>query len=105
MAAVKMTAVENMRLFSPDDLKPCLLKNIKFPLIIVIVTHVLRNNHCRNTCLVLTPEITATLKIILATTRVILATNKLVSAREKVIQATTKWSWLILATAEVITST
>ena len=45
--------------------------NIQFPLIIVIVKHVLRNNHYRNTVLVFTPEITATLKIISATTRVI----------------------------------
>ena len=77
-----------MRLFSfgYGDLKPCLLKmNIQFPLIIVIVKHVLRNNHYRNTVLVFTPEITANLKVISATTRVILATNKLVSATEKVI--------------------
>ena len=52
--------------------------NIQFPLIIVIVKHVLRNNHYRNTVLVFTPEITAT-------TRLILATNKLVSATEKII--------------------
>ena len=65
-----------MRLFSfgPGDLKPCLLKmNIQFPLIFVIVKHVLRNDHYRNT---------ATLKVISATTRVTLATNKLVSATE-----------------------
>ena len=59
--------------------------NIQFPLIIVIVKHVLRDNHYRNTGLVVTPEITATLKVISATTRVILATNKLVSASDKVI--------------------
>ena len=54
---------------------------------IVIVKHVLRNNHYRNTVLVFTPEITcaATLKAISATTKVILATNKLVSASDKVI--------------------
>ena len=72
-----------MRLFSfgPGDLKPCLLKmNIRFPLIFVIVKHVLRNDHYRNTV----SEITATLKVISATTRVTLATNKLVSATEKV---------------------
>ena len=77
-----------MRLFSfgPGDLKPCLLKmNIQFPLIFVIVKHVLRNDNYRNTVLVSTPEITATLKVISATTRVILATNKLVSATDKVI--------------------
>ena len=59
--------------------------NIHFPLIIVIVKQVLRDNHYRNTGLVFTPEITATLKVISATTRVILATNKLVSASDKVI--------------------
>ena len=59
--------------------------NIQFPLIIVIVKHVLRNNHYRNTGLVFIPEIAATLKVISATARVILATNKLVSATEKVI--------------------
>ena len=69
--------------------------NIHFPLIVVIVRHVLRNNHYRNTVLVFTPEITATLKVISATTRVILATNKLVSATDKA----------ILATEEVITAT
>ena len=56
-----------MRLFSfgPGDLKPCLLKmNIQFPLIFVIVKHVLRNDHYRNTVLVFPPEITATLKVI-----------------------------------------
>ena len=77
-----------MRLFSfgPGDLKPCLLKmNIQFPLIFVIVRHVLRNDHYRNTVLVFTPEITATLKIISAITSVTLATNKLVSATDKVI--------------------
>ena len=77
-----------MRLFSfgPGDLKPCLLKmNIQFPLICVIVKHVLRNDHYRNAVLVFTPEITATLKVISATTRVTLATNKLVLATDKVI--------------------
>ena len=77
-----------MRLFNfgPGDLKPCLLKmNIQLPLIFVIVKHVLRNDHSRNTVLVFTPEITATLKVISATTRVTLATNKLVSATDKVI--------------------
>ena len=77
-----------MRLFSfgPSDLKPCLLKmHIQFPLIFVIVKHVLRNDRYRNTVLVFTPEITATLKVISATTRVTLATNKLVSATDKVI--------------------
>ena len=71
-----------MRLFSfgPSDLKPCLLKvNIQFPLFFVIVKHVLRNDHYRNTVLVFTPEITATLKVISAITRVTLATNKQVS--------------------------
>ena len=60
-----------MRLFSfgPGDLKPCLPKmNIRFPLIFVIVRHVLRNDHYRNTVLVFTPEITATLKVISAIT-------------------------------------
>ena len=52
--------------------------NIQFYLIIVIVKHVLRSNHYRNTVLVITPEITATLKVISATAKVILATNKLV---------------------------
>ena len=55
-----------MRLFSfgPGNLKPGLLKmNIQFPLIFVIVKHVLRNDHYRNTVLVFTPEITATLKV------------------------------------------
>ena len=42
---------------------------IQFPLIIVIVKHVLRNNYYRNTVLVFTPEITATLKVISATTK------------------------------------
>ena len=57
----------------PCDLKPYLLKmNIQFPWIFVIVKHVLRNNHYRNTVLVFTPEITATLKVISATTRVTL---------------------------------
>ena len=75
-----------MRLFSPGDLKPGLLKmNIQFPSIIVIVKHVLHNILYRNTVLVFTPEITAALKIISATTKGILATNKLVSASEKVI--------------------
>ena len=77
-----------MRLFSfgPGDLKLCLLKmNIQFPFIFVIVKHVLRNDHYRNTVLVFTAEITATLKVISATTRVTLATNKLVSATDKVI--------------------
>ena len=77
-----------MRLFSfgLGDLKPCLLKmNIQVPLIVVIVKHVLRNDHYRNTVLVLTPEITSTFKVISATTRVTLATNKLVSATDKVI--------------------
>ena len=77
-----------MRLFSfgPGDLKPCLLKmNIQFPLIFVIVKHVLRNDHYRNTDLVFTPEITATLKVISAITRVTLAPSKLVSATDKVI--------------------
>ena len=55
--------------------------NIQFPLIFGIVEHVLRNNHYRNTVLV----IAATLKVISATTRVILATNKLVSATDKII--------------------
>ena len=59
--------------------------NIQLPLIIGIVKHVLRNNHYRNTVLVFTPEITATLKVISATTRVILATNKLESASDKFI--------------------
>ena len=59
--------------------------NIQFPLITVIVKHVLRNNHYRNTVLVFTPEITATFKDISATSRVILATNKPVSASDKVI--------------------
>ena len=59
--------------------------NIQFPLIIVIVRHALRNNHYRDTFLVFTPEITATLKVISATIRVILAPNKLVSASDKVI--------------------
>ena len=59
--------------------------NIQFPLIIIFVKHVLRNNHYRNTILVFAPEITVTLKVISATTRVILATNKLVSASDKVI--------------------
>ena len=77
-----------MRFFSigPGDLKPCLLKmNIQFPLIFEIVKHVLPNDHYRNTVLVFTPEITATLKVISAITRVTLATNKLVSATDKVI--------------------
>ena len=77
-----------MRLFSfgPGDLKPCLLKmKIQSPLVFVIVKHVLRNDHYRNTVLVFTPEITATLKVILDITRVTLATNKLVSATDKVI--------------------
>ena len=77
-----------MRLFSfgPGDLKPCLLKmNIQFPLIFLIVKHVLRNDHYRNIVLVFTPEITATLKVISATTRVTLATKRLVSATDKVI--------------------
>ena len=59
--------------------------NINFPLNIVIGKHVLRNNHYRNTVLVFTPEITATLQVISATTRVILATNKLMSASDNVI--------------------
>ena len=61
--------------------------NIQFPLIIV-----LRNNPSRNTVLVFTSAITATLKVISATikvisatTRVILATNKLMSASDKFI--------------------
>ena len=77
-----------MRLFSfgPGDLKPCLLKmNIQFPLIFVIVKHVLCNDHYRNNDLVFTPEITATFKVISAITRVTLAPNKLVSATDKVI--------------------
>ena len=78
--------------FGPVDLKLCLLKtmNIQFPFIIVIVKHALRNNNYRNTVLVSTPEITATLKVVSATARVILDTNKLRSASDKVIQATTK---------------
>ena len=82
-----------MRLFSfdPGDLKPCLQKmNIQFLLIFVIVKHVLRNENYRNTVLVFTPEITATLRVISAITRVTLALNKLVSATDKVIYATTK---------------
>ena len=80
MAAVKMT-----RKYAFVQLWPCILKmNIQFPSIFVIVKHVLRNNHYRNTVLVFTQEITATLKVISATTRVILATNKLVSANDKV---------------------
>ena len=77
-----------MRLFSfgPGDLKPCLLKmNIQFPLIFLIVKQVLSDDHYKNTVLVFTSEITATLKVISATTRVTLATNKLVSATDKVI--------------------
>ena len=62
---------------------PCILKmKFRFPLIFVIVKHVLRNYHYRNTVLVFTPEITSTLKVISATTR---ATNKLVAATDKVI--------------------
>ena len=68
--------------------------NIRFPFFIVIVKHVLRNNHYRNNVLVFTP-------VISATTKVILDTNKLVSASDKDISATTK---VILDTAEVITS-
>ena len=67
----------------PKALSPKM--NIQFLLIFVIVKHVLRNDHYRNTVLESTPEITATLKVISATTRVILATNKLVSATDKVI--------------------
>ena len=59
--------------------------SIQFSLIIAIVKHVLRNIHYRNTVLVFTPEIKATLKVIPATTIVILATNQLVSASDKVI--------------------
>ena len=59
--------------------------NIQFPLIIVIGKHVLRNNHYKNTVLLFTPEITATLKLISATAKIILATNKLVSVSDKVI--------------------
>ena len=59
--------------------------NIQTPLFIVIVKHALRDNHYRNTVMVLTPAIIATLKVISATTRVILATNKLVLASDKVI--------------------
>ena len=58
---------------------------IHFPLIIVIVKHALRNIHYRNSVLVISQDITTTLKVISATTRVILATNKLVSASDKVI--------------------
>ena len=76
--------------------------NIQFPLIIVFVKHVLRNNHYRNTVLVFTPEITTNLKVISATTRVILATNKLVLATEKSYLSHYK---VILATEEVITAT
>ena len=57
--------------------------SIQFPLISVIVKHVLRNYHYRNTVLVFTLQITATLKVVSAITRVILATNKLVSASDK----------------------
>ena len=82
--------------------------NIQFSCFIVIVKHVLRNNHYhdyRNTVLVFTPEITATLKVISATTRVILATNKLVSANDKVISATTKVILAIKHVKEAITPT
>ena len=51
--------------FGPGDPKPCLLKmNIQFPLIFVIVKQVLSNDYYKNTVLVFTPEITATLKVI-----------------------------------------
>ena len=92
-----------MRLFSfgPGDLKPCLLKmNIQFPLIFVIFKHVLRNDHYRNTVLLFTPEITATLKIISATTWVTLATAEVITSTLKVIS--TK---VILAIKEAITPT
>ena len=59
--------------------------NFQFPLIIVIVKHVLRNNHHRNTVLVFTPEITATLKVISATTKVILATKEAITPTLKMI--------------------
>ena len=60
--------------------------NIQFPLIIVIGKHVLCIYYYRNTVLVFTPEITATLNVISATyLMVILATKNLVSATEKVI--------------------
>ena len=59
--------------------------NIQFPLIIVIVKHVLRTNHYRNTVLLFTPEITAPLQVISATTRVILAAKKPVLASDNVI--------------------
>ena len=71
-----------MRLFSfgPGDLKLCLPKmNIQFPLILVIGKHVLRNDHYRNTVLVFTPEITATLNMISATTKVILAIKEAIT--------------------------
>ena len=81
MAAMKM------KICVCSTLAPVSLKkvNIQLPLIIVIVKHALRNNHYRNTVLVFTPEITATLNVISATTRVILATKHLVSASDKVI--------------------
>ena len=76
------------------DLKHCLLKmNIQFPLIFVIVKHVLRNDHYRNT---------ATLKVISATTRVTLATADVITSALKVISATTKVIWAI---KEAITPT
>ena len=87
MAAVKMTRTYAfVQLYPrwPKALSPKKM-NIQFPLFIVIVKHVLRNNHYRNTVLVFTREVTPTLKVISATAKVILATNKLVSATEKVI--------------------
>ena len=80
MAAMKMTrkyAFVQLWPGWPKALSPKKM-NIQFPLIIVIVKHVLRNNRYRNTILVLTPEISAT-------TKVILVTNKLVAACDKVI--------------------
>ena len=85
------------------DLKHCFLKmNIQFPLIFVVVKHVLRNDHYRNTVLMFTPEITATLKVISATTRVTLATADVITSALKVISATTKVIWAI---KEAITPT
>ena len=87
MAAVKMTRKYAFVQLWPRWTKALSPKkiNIHLPLIIVIVKHVLRNNHYKKTVLVFTSEITATLKLISANIRVILATNKLVSATEKAI--------------------
>ena len=74
--------------------------NIQFPLIIVIVKHVLCNNHYRNTVFGVYSRDHSHLKSYLSHYEVILATEEVITSTLKVILATTK---VLLATKEAIT--